>query len=287
MLIHPNASDVTELQKIWCEGFPEDTDGFCQLYFREMFQPQMCVAVCNGKELESAIHLLDLKYKSKAGKEYGFYYLYGGATRKKYRGSGNLKIMADYSLELAHETGRYGIVAGAADGLISLYDSWKFLRLKERNVCLFNGIKEVSCLGWRRSSFAEYQRLHEKYLEEIGWGFTWEEKAERFRYEDVCMHGTVLTCTHQGKEYFAVCVKEEEQITVQETSVPWTLLGELVKCVCWCFSFTGEVKIWSGCTDYGIYGYKSLKTYCAHYKLCWEMEDAKELEWAYFFPVGD
>lgn len=287
-LIHPKRSETEQLKNIWCEGFPADAEGYCDFYFEKHFRPDRCLAVFNGIELESAVHMFDGYYRGKDEKRYDFFYLYAGATLKKYRGKKNLEYMIEGCMKYAYDCGKYGIVVSAAEDIVYLYDRWGYRRMADVYTYSLIGEPLKNGITWQASSFDKYMRLRTEYLDQISSRFYWNEESEKYQYEDICTRGRILTCIYEGKEYFAVCADEEECLMIRETSFPLMHMDLLVDSICGNCSYAGRVTI---CTkEAEFFSRREIETekiYSGHFGLCRDFEGSKLLTEAYFSLVGD
>ena len=238
--IHPLPNDREELKQLWCELFPEDADGWCELYFEHMYAPERCYVLRNETAIETVIHIIDGYYMDMDGTKKKLAYLFAVGTRERYRGKDNLRRMLGQLRDILPVEGYSCMSCISLEELIGLYDSAGALRLP----VLYRYEPEPAQprSGFRLCGFDDYLRLRRKFLDETC-GVWFDDKTERFMFDDVCRCGAVLMCGKPGEEQYAVCIKSGDDMIVPETTAEDRagLADELIRR----FSPRGSVIIYS------------------------------------------
>jgi hypothetical protein len=243
-LITPRITEIPQLKKIWCECFPDDADGYCDFFFEHYFKPEICLAVYNGKELESAIYMFDAFYKVE-GKKQKFRYLYAGGTLKKYRGKNNLKYMLDGCLTSAREHGCAGTVVVADDDIVYLYDRWGYRRMAELHTYSVEAVPSHDTILWQICPFEKFSSLRTQYLDSIGNSFYWTDSSGKYMYDDIFTKGYVLIGEYEGREYYVVCTKEPDRYIIRETSFPLEQADVLIGSIAGFCNYSGTFTVYS------------------------------------------
>ena len=263
--MHPLPTDRDELTELWRELFPEDADGWCELYFERMYAPERCYVLRNEMAIETVIHIIDGYYSDTDGTVKKLAYLFAVGTRERYRGRDNLRRMLRQLRDILPGEGYSCISCISLDELMGLYDSAGALRLP----VLYEYEPEPAQSGsdFRLCGFGDYLRLRRTYLKETG-GVWFDETAERFIYDDVCECGAVLVCGKAGAEQYAVCEKSGDDVIVLETTVEDLpgLAAELTRR----FSPRGSVLIYSRTP---VTGGKCREIYYGHIIACADADD--------------
>ena len=237
---HPLQGDRKELMELWRELFPEDADGWCELYFDRMYAPERCYVLRNKTAIETVVHIIDGYYRDADGTEKKLAYLFAVGTRARFRGKNNLKRMLKHLRDLLPDEGYSCMSCISLDELVGLYDSAGALRLPS----MYEYEPEPVQTGseFRLCGFDDYLRLRRRYLDEIG-GVWFDESTERFLFEDICACGEVLMCGKADDERYAVCVKSGDDMIVLETNMDDLdgLAAELIRR----FAPRGSVLIYS------------------------------------------
>lgn len=249
-LIHPKINDISQLKKIWCEGFPDDEDSYCDFYFEKYFRPDRCLAVYNGTEIESAVHWFDAYYKGTDGNRYGFLFPYAGATLQKYRGHKNLQYMIEGCRKFAIDSGKSGMVFAAADELVHLYDRWGYKRIAKLHTYSLNAVPKENGIVWKICPFKKFKILRTNYLDELGNCFYWEKDAEKYMYDDIFTKGHILICKYDNSEYFVVCTSEKDSMIIRETSFPLNKANWLTESISNYYSYSGKFTIYTHKDDF-------------------------------------
>jgi hypothetical protein len=266
-LIVPQITEISQLKKIWCECFPDDADGYCDFFFSHYFKPEMSLAVYNGRELESAIYMFDAFYKVE-GKKQKFRYLYAGGTLKKYRGKNNLKYMLDGCMTSAREHGCAGTVVVADDDIVHLYDRWGYRRIAGLHTYSVEAVPVQDTISWQICPFEKFAPLRTQYLDSMGNAFYWTGASERYMYDDIFTKGFVLAGEYEGKEYYAVCTKEENQYVVRETSFPLEQADILIGSIAGFCNYSGTLTIYSHSPCFATAGeYRMEDIYYGHVRI--------------------
>lgn len=287
-LNHPKRDEVNQLKQIWCEGFPDDKDSYCDFYFEKYFRPERCLAVYNDKEIESAVHWLDAYYKDSDGNKQKFIFLYAGATLKKYRGNNNLQFMISGCQAFSKEKGYAGIVAAAADELVYLYDRWGYNRIAKLHTYSINVSRHSNILCWQICPFEKFHIMRNKYLDKIGNCFYWYGDSEKYMYEDIFTKGDVLFCEYDNTEFFAVCTIEKDCIIIRETSFPLDKVELLSESICKNYDYCGRVCIYT--QENNIHfneKYASEDIYYGHYGINFDFDGSERLGSSYINLIAD
>lgn len=287
-LRHPNISDIPKLKKIWCEGFPEDEESYCDFYFERYFHPERCLAVYNDSEIESAVHWFDAYYIGTDGKKYDFIFPYAGSTLKKYRGNKNLQYMIEGCKKYASEKGKSGMVFAAADELVYLYDRWGYDRIAQLHTYSVNVIPKKNNIYWEICPFEKFSSMRTEYLNILGNCFYWDVDAEKYMYDDIFTKGHILICRYEGAEYFAVCTIEKDSIIIRETNFPTDRSSLLLESISYHYSYTGQIDIFShvelflcGCN------FTLRDIYYGHYGLIGKFPGSEKLYNSYINLIAD
>lgn len=287
-LSHPKASDIPQLKRIWCEGFPDDKESYCDFYFERHFSPERCLVVYNGIEAESAIHWFDSYYKGSDGNKYDFIFIYAAATLKKYRGHNNLKYMVEGCRKFASDSGKSGIVAAAADELAYLYDKWGFIRISQMHTYSANTAPGHGSVIWKVCPFDEFMSMREDYLDRLGNCFYWHDDAAKYMYDDIFTKGQVLMSQFEGRNYFAVCTFEKDRIIIRETNFPagkFVLLSESISKY---NSYSGKIAIYTHeKVDICSGNFTEEDIYYGHYRLISKFPGSENLGNAYINLIAD
>ena len=213
---HPLQTDRDELIKLWRELFPEDADGWCELYFERMYAPERCYVLRNDTAIETVIHIIDGYYRDADGTEKKLAYLFAVGTRKEYRGKNNLRRMLRQLRDILPREGYSCMSCISLDELMGLYDSAGAMRLPV--MYEYEPVPDKARSDFRLCGFGDYLRLRRSYLAQTG-GVWFDETTERFMFEDACGCGAVLICGKAGAESYAVCEKNGDDVIVLETTV--------------------------------------------------------------------
>jgi hypothetical protein len=280
--------DIPQLKKLWCECFPEDSEGYCDFFFEHYFRPERCIIVRNDTEIESAGHLFDAYYKSADGIKRGFMYLYATGTLERYRGCGNLKLLIEGCLAYCRKIGYSGITVVATDELVCLYDRYDCKRLARVNRFLVTAKPDRCGISWRICPFERFSRLRTAYLDQLGNCFYWCGDSERYMYDDVFTKGSVLECSFKGETYYAVCTREPDRYVIRETSFPLQCADAFVGSIAAFYDYSGMMEIYS---RFGAFGYSGQFTmddlYYGHYRLESGFDGQERLGEAYINLIGD
>ena len=237
---HPLPTDRDELTELWRELFPEDADGWCELYFERMYAPERCYVLRNDTAIETVIHIIDGYYSDADGTKRKLAYLFAVGTRERYRGKNNLKRMLGQLRDILPREGYSCMSCISLDELMGLYDSAGAMRLPV--MYEYEPEPAGTRSDFRLCGFDDYLRLRRSYLAGTG-GVWFDETAERFMFEDACGCGAVLICGKAGAERYAVCEKSGDDVIVLETTAEDLpgLAAELTRR----FSPRGSVLIYS------------------------------------------
>lgn len=287
-LIHPEMSDIPELKRIWCEGFTEDTDGYCDFYFEKYFRPDRCFAVYNGTELESAVHWFDAYYIGYDGNKYGFLFPYAGATLHRYMGHRNLEYMITGCKQYAAEHGKAGMVFATAEELVYLYDRWGYQRTAKLHTYSFHTSPANNGIVWKICPFEEFHKLRSNYLMQLGNCFYWELHTEKYMYEDIFTKGHVLVCEYESCTYFAVCAVEENCLLIRETSFPLKKSDLLAESISRYYFYSGKITIYTNQNDFFCtQDFTAEDIYYGHYGLGKKFAGSERLSSAYINLIAD
>lgn len=287
-LIHPGISDIPTLKKIWRNGFPEDADSYCDFYFERYFHPESCLAVYNGKEIESAIYWFDAYYKGIGGNIYDFLFLYAGTTLPEYRGHNNLQYMVEGCYNYAVQKGKTGIVFAAADDLVHLYDRWGYKRIAKLHTYSLKAIPKDNGIFWNVCQFKKFQILRKDYLDSLGNCFYWYERTEKYMFDDIFTKGGVLVCEYKSQIYFAVCTAEKEGIIIRETSFPLENADLLIESVSRYYSYSGKLIIYTPKNDFFCaYSAAAKDIYYGHYEINQPFPGSERLSLSYINLIAD
>lgn len=249
-LINPKVDDIPQLKKIWCEGFPDDAEGYCDFYFERYFRPDRCLAVYNGTEIESAVHWFDAYYKGDGGDRYGFLFPYAGATLQKYRGHRNLQNMIGGCRQLTVNRGKSGMIFAAAEELVHLYDHWGYKRIAKLHTYSLNTVPKDNGIFWKVCPFVKFKILRTNYLDELGNCFYWEREAERYMYDDIFTKGHILICEYDSSEYYTVCTAERDGMIIRETNFPLNKANYLIESISSYYSYSGKLTVYTHKDDF-------------------------------------
>ncbi len=287
-LRHPKLEEINILKKVWCEGFPEDTDSYCNFYFEKYFRPERCFAVYNGSEIESAIYWFETYYNCSDGNKYKFIFPYAGATLKKYRGNKNLQFMIEGCKKFSKENGYAGMVFAAAEELVHLYDRWGYNRISKLHTYTFNVNRHSDLLHWNICPFDKFQILRNKYLDKIGNCFYWYGDSEKYMYDDIFTKGDILFCEYDNTEYFAVCTMEKDCMLIRETNFPLDISELLNESICKYYNYRGKVCIYTHKKDLQFSGeYVSEDIYYGHYGVNFYFDGSERIDTAYINLIAD
>lgn len=287
-LNHPKREGINQLKQIWCEGFPDDKESYCDFYFEKHFRPERCLAVYNDTETESAIHWFEAYYKDAVGNKQKFIFLYAGATLKKYRGNNNLQFMIKGCQAFSKENGYAGIIFAAADELVYLYDRWGYNRISKLHTYSVNVTGHSDILCWRICPFEKFQILRNKYLDKIGNCFYWCGDSEKYMYDDIFTKGDILFCEYENTEFFAVCTIEKDGIIIRETSFPLDKAELLNESICKHYSYFGKVYIYTSENDVHFSEkYISEDIYYGHYGINFDFSGSERLGSSYINLIAD
>lgn len=288
ILNHPKHEEINQLRQIWCEGFPDDIDGYCDFYFKKFFRPERCFAVYNDTEIESAIHWFEAYYKDAVGNKQKFIFLYAGATLKKYRGNNNLQFMIRGCQAFSKENGYAGVAFTAADDLVYLYDRWGYKRISKLHTYSVNVKRHSDILRWRICPFRKFQILRNKYLDDIGNCFYWYGDSEKYMYDDVFTKGDILFCKYDNIEFYAVCTIENDGIIIRETSFPLNKSELLNESICKHYNYCGKVCIYTYENDVHFSEeYVSENIYYGHYGINYDFGGSELLDSSYINLIAD
>ena len=212
---HPLQGDREELMELWRELFPEDADGWCELYFERMYAPERCYVLRNKTAIETVVHIIDGYYRDADGTDKKLAYLFAGGTRERCRGKNNLKRMIKHLRDLLPVEGYSCMSCISLDELVGVYESAGALRLPV--MYEYEPKPDQTGSDFSLCGFDDYLRLRRRYLDEVG-GVWFDESTERFLFEDICACGAVLMCGSAGEEHYAVCVKSGDDVIVLETN---------------------------------------------------------------------
>lgn len=288
MLNHPKYEETDQLRQIWCEGFPDDKESYCDFYFTKYFRPKRCLAVYNDTEIESAIHWFEAYYKDTVGNKQKFIFLYAGATLKKYRGNNNLQFMVKGCQAFSKENGYAGTVFAAADELVYLYDRWGYNRISKLHTYSVNVKRHSDILHWQICPFKKFQILRNTYLDKIGNCFYWYGDSEKYMYDDIFTKGDILFCEYDNTEFYAVCTIENDGIIIRETSFPLNEAKLLNESICKYYSYCGKVHIYTHENDvYFSKEYVSEDIYYGHYGINFDFRGGERLGSSYINLIAD
>ncbi len=287
-LVHPKKSDIDTLKKIWCEGFPEDADGYCDFFFERSFSPERTLVVFNGTEIESAVYWFDAYFKDKNGQKQSFIFPFAASTLKNYQGHGNLKYMIEGCMNFTKQSGKTGMVFAAADELVYLYDRWGYKRIAKLHTYSVNVSSDSSDVKWRICPFERFSVLRTALLDSIGNAFYWEGDTEKYMYDDIFTKGHILEASYEGKTHFAVCTNEGDRYIIRETSFPLDKADILIKSISSFYSYSGVMEVYSHSDVWNYSGeYKAEDIYYGHYGLCRGFDGDETLDDSYVNLIAD
>ncbi|MBO5315773.1 MAG: GNAT family N-acetyltransferase [Clostridia bacterium] len=151
---HPTPKHISGLKSLWKEAFG-DSDEFINAFFDTAFSPDRCFAVAEGKDVYSALYVLDCSLEKRK-----IAYIYAVATSKVQRGNGLCKRLMRYAHERLKAAGYEGAVLVPGEkSLFDFYGSLGYITCgyKSRLQCASSG-KTVNIKKIGKKEFAKLRR---------------------------------------------------------------------------------------------------------------------------------
>lgn len=158
-----------------------------------------------------------------------FWYVYGVATKKEYRKKGYAGRLLNHILAKAMEEDAAVGLVPANDALFGYYKKFGFEtyfyhkilqfdrknRYEKRNMCI------------EPISYEHYVQLRKESYQSEG-VVVWDEKSVAYALkENENLHGSACEVRYEGKSYFSLFCKSNEELLVRETNVPEFLLQSI------------------------------------------------------------
>ena len=154
------SEDISELKALWKEAFG-DTDEFTDRFFAHGFSQKRSLVLKEGKEIASALYWFDCEFQERK-----IAYVYGVATKKKFRGRGFASELMKSSHDLLRDEGYSAIIlVPAEDRLFYFYEKLGYIPCAHIDEGTVSASEKHT--DFRKVNVCEYFTERKKYLPEF------------------------------------------------------------------------------------------------------------------------
>ncbi len=205
------------LRQLWELCFPEDATGFAQFFLEQYYVPSQAVCIVNDGDgrVESALYWLPCTYR--LGNQKGtFLYIYAMGTHPDYRKRGNLRRMLEFTEQYCREQGFDGMMLHAmptSKSSVEKFGMKPLLTLRVETLLAMG----MQAGDWVQGTYEDFKELRSQYLKNLTGCICWEERENRFVYEDLRRDGKLVFFREDGQMHYGILSNRETEICIEET----------------------------------------------------------------------
>lgn len=221
-------ADIPSIMQLWetCFG---DAPGEIAPFFQSQFTTETSAILRMDGGVVSMMHLLPCRMRNIPG-----CYVYAVATAPAYRGRGFMRLLDDFCVRAAKQSGRrFLLLVPAEPALFRAYEKLGyrvFSSLQKQPLLPHGSVGSASVLPQIHPaplSFDEFYALRTRYLERFSLPVRFENGTERFAYEDFLRHGVIYG---DANDYFCARLTEGAAEITETTLLPESLPAYLASC---------------------------------------------------------
>ncbi|MBE6612702.1 MAG: GNAT family N-acetyltransferase [Ruminococcaceae bacterium] len=243
MIRFADESMIHELKALWLECFPGDDD-YCAFFFDRYFTGDTCVVHTNdGGEVEAAAYIFRGEV-TVAGKRESVYFLYAGATFKKYRKMGKCSAICRWIADYCRENGVGIISLSTSPSSLSLCEKSGMVPMVSMRATVTAVSELAGALSCEDCGYEEFAAMRRRFLAGE-FEIDWTADTLRYMYDEMHVGGGIVKISIGGRDCYAAYTCLEDGLLIRETDCPADNMDALVRAVAAHIGYTGKVTLYT------------------------------------------